>query len=152
MRAQPPTFHATRRQGDHTSGIHPNSPSPRVDSTLCSRSDSPALQTPWPHDLAPDTILRPVSWCQDPLLQFTCLSSYPFNSASCLDRGNTCCVLLRHPLHQSQLPGDPLPQLPAQRTQDQAATIIEFKGHGDGVPPTWATKSWNSSGRIHERG
>lgn len=65
---------------------------------------------------------------------------------------NTYCVWLRHSLNQSQLPGHPLLQLPAHSSQDIVATRTEFKGRGDGVPSTWATKSWNSSGRIHERG
>lgn len=150
-KAWPPMFHTTRHRGDHIFGIHPNSPSPLVGSATCFLYVFLALQMPWLHDLAADNHPQACLLVSGPTSSVY-LSSYLFNSASCPDHCNICYVLLRHPLGQSQLPRDPLPQFPAHVTQDPVAAVIEFTRHGDGVLPTWATKSWNSSGRIHERG
>lgn len=150
-RAWPPMFHTMRCRGDHTFGIHPNSPSPLVGSASCFRCVSLALQMPWLHDLVPDNHPQACLLVSGPTSSVY-LSSHLFISASCPDRCNICYVLLRHTPGRSELPRDLLPQLPAHVTQDPVAAFVEFTGHGDGVLPTWATKSWNSSGRIHERG
>lgn len=117
---------------DHTSRIHSNSLSPDMGSAICSSSValSPWLPKPWPPDAAPNISIRTVSSCRDPLLQFTYLSPYLFNSAICHGRCQHQLCTVRHSLGQSQLPGDLWPHLPAHRTQDTVATTVWFKAMG----------------------
>lgn len=135
---------------DHTSRFTHN-PSPLMCSAICSSSValSPWLPKPGPPDTASNISIRTVS-CQDFFSLPTC---HPTCSTlqSAVVAANTYCVLLETPLASLSSLGTSGPS--SQHTGPRTRSQPQYDSRPwDGVPSTWAVKSWNSSGRIQERG
>lgn len=124
-RTQPPTFQTTGSWGGHVSRIPPV-----AWSHLWARPPTPALapapppQCPWLYDPTPVSASGLSARVKTHFFTLSTCHRTHSTLPAALIAANTYCVHSRRSLSQSQLPGDPLPQLPAHRTQDTVATMI----------------------------